>query len=247
MERGPLETTDMPLDRRGFLLGSAAGTLALGSQGLARTPAAQTPPARRPRRRRPGGGIASASRPTRSGSSRTPDLRDIEECIDLAADMGFDGVEILHRQMDGRVQRLPATAQAAGVRPRPATCAASPRTRRSSRPTRTCGRRTSITRSSCIELAYAAGHPDDARQHRHLGHEQELRRPDEKPRHRAAPAGLHRRGRLRLGDRRLGRSACKTAEKCGVTLGPGEPLGPRPHARRASCGSSTRSIRRGCR
>jgi len=28
------------------------------------------------------------------------DQRDIEKCIDLAADMGFDGVEILHRQME---------------------------------------------------------------------------------------------------------------------------------------------------
>jgi len=28
------------------------------------------------------------------------DLRDIEKCIDLAYDMGFDGVEILHRQME---------------------------------------------------------------------------------------------------------------------------------------------------
>jgi len=28
------------------------------------------------------------------------ELRDIEKCIDLAHDMGFDGVEILHRQME---------------------------------------------------------------------------------------------------------------------------------------------------
>src|SRR5580765_1648639 len=28
------------------------------------------------------------------------EFRDIEKCIDLAADMGFDGVEILHRQME---------------------------------------------------------------------------------------------------------------------------------------------------
>ena len=31
---------------------------------------------------------------------RNRDLRDIGKCIDLAADMGFDGVEILHRQME---------------------------------------------------------------------------------------------------------------------------------------------------
>src|SRR5689334_14367548 len=28
------------------------------------------------------------------------EYRDIEKCIDLASDMGFDGVEILHRQME---------------------------------------------------------------------------------------------------------------------------------------------------
>jgi L-ribulose-5-phosphate 3-epimerase len=45
-------------------------------------------------------------RPNRIGVStysfwqfRHKELRDIEKCIDLAADMGFDGVEILHRQM----------------------------------------------------------------------------------------------------------------------------------------------------
>src|SRR5438876_10630703 len=47
------------------------------------------------------------SRPNRIGVStysfwqfRNKDLRDIEKNIDLAADMGFDGVEILHRQME---------------------------------------------------------------------------------------------------------------------------------------------------
>jgi sugar phosphate isomerase/epimerase len=30
---------------------------------------------------------------------RNADLRDVNRCIDLAAEMGFDGVEILHRQM----------------------------------------------------------------------------------------------------------------------------------------------------
>ncbi len=46
-------------------------------------------------------------RPNRIGIStysfwqfRQNDLRDIEKCIDLAYEMGFDGVEILHRQME---------------------------------------------------------------------------------------------------------------------------------------------------
>ena len=47
------------------------------------------------------------ARPNRIGVStysfwqfRNKDLRDIEKCIDMAAEMGFDGVEILHRQME---------------------------------------------------------------------------------------------------------------------------------------------------
>ena len=49
---------------------------------------------------------ASRTRPNPIGVStysfwqfRHADLRDIETCFDLAAEMGFDGVEILHRQM----------------------------------------------------------------------------------------------------------------------------------------------------
>lgn len=46
-------------------------------------------------------------------------LRNIERCIDLAADMGFDGVEILHRQMDdesnGYLQKLKQRAFRRGV------------------------------------------------------------------------------------------------------------------------------------
>src|SRR5262249_8023697 len=56
-------------------------------------------------------------RPNRIGVStysfwqfRNKDLRDVEKNIDLAAEMGFDGVEILHRQMENEandyLQRL---------------------------------------------------------------------------------------------------------------------------------------------
>src|SRR5688500_14530359 len=31
---------------------------------------------------------------------KNSDLRSIEKCIDLSAEMGFDGVELLHRQME---------------------------------------------------------------------------------------------------------------------------------------------------
>jgi L-ribulose-5-phosphate 3-epimerase len=46
-------------------------------------------------------------------------LRSIEKCIDLAADMGFDGVEILHRQMEdesnGALQKLKQRAFRRGI------------------------------------------------------------------------------------------------------------------------------------
>lgn len=60
---------------------------------------------------------SSAARRTRIAVStysfwqfRNEELRDIEKCIDLASEWGFDGVEILHRQMQnespGYLQRL---------------------------------------------------------------------------------------------------------------------------------------------
>jgi sugar phosphate isomerase/epimerase len=50
---------------------------------------------------------------------RNMELRDIEKCIDLAAEMGFDGVELLHRQMEsednGYLQRLKRRAFVNGL------------------------------------------------------------------------------------------------------------------------------------
>jgi sugar phosphate isomerase/epimerase len=50
---------------------------------------------------------------------RRNDLRDVGTCIDLAGDMGFDGVEILHRQMTdespGGLQRLKQRAFLRGL------------------------------------------------------------------------------------------------------------------------------------
>jgi len=47
------------------------------------------------------------------------DLRDIEKCIDLSAEWGFDGVELLHRQMEseekGYLQRLKRRAFVNGL------------------------------------------------------------------------------------------------------------------------------------
>jgi len=50
---------------------------------------------------------------------RRNDLRDVGKCIDAAAEMGFDGVEILHRQMEseenGYLQSLKRRAFASGL------------------------------------------------------------------------------------------------------------------------------------
>lgn len=50
---------------------------------------------------------------------KNEELRDIEKCIELAADWGFDGIEILHRQMtsedNGYLQRLKQRAFVHGL------------------------------------------------------------------------------------------------------------------------------------
>ena len=91
-----------------------------------------------------------------------------------------------------------------------------------------------------------ARHPHDPRQHGPLGHQQELRRADEEPRHRAAAGRLHRRRRLRVGDRQLRKVP---AEGRGVRrhAGAGKPLGPGPHGRGRAAHRRTPSSRRGWR
>lgn len=80
----------MTLNRRRFLT-AAAGTVLT-------TAAASGTAADAPARPRRSNRIA-VSTYSFWQFNRTKELRDIEKCIDLAADMGFDGVEILHRQM----------------------------------------------------------------------------------------------------------------------------------------------------
>src|SRR5688572_14066004 len=86
----------MTIDRRRFLTQTtAAATLAaLGSRGLGQdapvTARAADAPIRRTR---------FAVSTSAFWQFRNEELRDVEKCIDLAAEMGFDGVEILHRQM----------------------------------------------------------------------------------------------------------------------------------------------------
>src|SRR5207302_5257368 len=88
----------MNIGRRGFLAGaavaavSAATTTAIADD---KPQAIGNPPS------------AARGVPNRIGVStysfwqfRLAELRDVEKCIDLAYEMGFDGVEILHRQME---------------------------------------------------------------------------------------------------------------------------------------------------
>jgi sugar phosphate isomerase/epimerase len=87
------------LNRRGWLARAGAGVVAAACTTSA------------------GGESRSTSRRNRIAVStysywqfRHEDLRKIETCIDMAAEMGFDGVEILHRQMqdesNGYLQQL---------------------------------------------------------------------------------------------------------------------------------------------
>src|SRR5262249_54974070 len=78
----------MTTDRRSFLTLAAA---AVAEPLLARQETASRRPKPRPNRI----GVSTYS----FWQFRHKDRRDIGKCIDLASDMGFDGVEILHRQM----------------------------------------------------------------------------------------------------------------------------------------------------
>ncbi len=82
----PMKTT-----RRTFLTNSVA-LAAAASAGRAQQPE-QAPPRQPPPSR-----IAVSTYSFWQFNRR--DLRDVEKCIDLAYEMGFDGVEILHRQME---------------------------------------------------------------------------------------------------------------------------------------------------
>jgi sugar phosphate isomerase/epimerase len=80
----------MTIDRRAFLTGSA-GIALMTTTTASRANDAPSPPKRANR-------IAVST--YSFWQFRHKDLRDVAKCIDLAADMGFDGVEILHRQME---------------------------------------------------------------------------------------------------------------------------------------------------
>lgn len=132
----------MSATRRRFLLAGAAAFAATGVL-------AQTPAARRNR-------IAVAT--YSFWQFRNAALRDLEKCIDLAAEMGFDGVEILHRQMENEspeyLQRLKRRAFVNGL----ALCGFSTHQGFLS-PDRDVRKKNIDHTNHCIELSYALGIP----------------------------------------------------------------------------------------
>lgn len=99
------------MHRRQLLVSAAAGML--GTAAASPSAGMQSE-----EKSRPGGNPIAVS--TYSfWQFRHEDLQDIEKCIDLAAEWGFDGVEILHRQMTneepGYLQRLKRRAFVHGM------------------------------------------------------------------------------------------------------------------------------------
>ncbi len=133
----------MSTTRRRFLLGTAAAAVSAAAP-------AQEPGA--PYRYRLA--VASYS----FWQFRNAKLRDLETCLDLAADMGFDGFEILHRQMQNEandyLQRLKRRAFVNGL----ALCGFSTHQGFLS-PDKEFRDKNIKHTIHCIELAYALGIP----------------------------------------------------------------------------------------
>jgi L-ribulose-5-phosphate 3-epimerase len=133
----------MPLDRRAFLAATALAALP--------TARADEPPAPRRRYRL---GVSTYS----FWQFNRKDYRDLEKCLDLASDLGFDGVEILHRQMTdespGYLQRIKRHAFVNGL----ALCGFS--THQGFLSPKAAERKKNIDHTvRCIELAYQLGIP----------------------------------------------------------------------------------------
>jgi sugar phosphate isomerase/epimerase len=113
------------VSRRAFV-GTIASASLVGAASSANPILAAAQDAKRDDGGGEGSGDKTASRANRIAVStysfwqfRNSDLRPIEKCIDLAAAMGFDGVELLHRQMEnednGYLQKLKRQAFTLGL------------------------------------------------------------------------------------------------------------------------------------
>ena len=133
--------------RRSFIQTAAAASLLAPASASAQQPAAP---------RRPTNRIAVAT--YSFWQFRHARLRDLETCIDLAAEWGFDGVEILHRQMTNEkpdyLQRLKRRAFVNGLD----LCGFATHQGFLS-PDEEVRRRNIQHTIHCIELAYALGIP----------------------------------------------------------------------------------------
>jgi sugar phosphate isomerase/epimerase len=106
----------MSIDRRQFLAGTGAAALGMGVRGRA-AEAQERPSATAGPGGRPGNPIAVST--YSFWRYRTDSKLKIDQCIRLAAEMGFDGVEILEVQMhskeNGYLQQLKRQAFTAGL------------------------------------------------------------------------------------------------------------------------------------
>ena len=148
------------------------------------------------------------SRLTPTGTSRNTKYP-VERVIEDAARLGFDGVEILHRQMDGESPEYVQPAETGRVprRSRDAD-AVDPPGLRVARPEGAADRHRS--HQTVHRAGGAARHPGGAPQLRPLEDDQVVRRPDEGQGRGAAPAGLHAATMRSAGASRASAPACPT-------------------------------------
>jgi len=160
--------TPSPLSRRQLLqtsgaalllggTGAATGQAAEPAQATAKSPAASLAPAAGAQPTKPARthlGVSTYS----FWQFKNEDWHDLDKCIDAAAELGFDGVEILHRQMqdetNGTLQKLKKRAFVNGL----SLCGFS--THQGFLSPDATERKKNIDHTiHCIELAYAMGIP----------------------------------------------------------------------------------------
>jgi len=195
------------ISRREFV--ASGGGMALAAAAVSAAGPSPVPPARRRNR------IAVST--YSFWQFRHKELRSIERCIDLAGEMGFDGVEILHRQMEQEensyLQRLNRRAFLLGLD----LCGFSTHQGFLS-PDRTVRQKNVEHTIHCIELAYRLGIPTMRVNTGTWGTSKNF---DELMKNKGIeppPAGVTEEEGFRWVIDGLGQ-CLKTAERCGVLLG----------------------------